>query len=229
MRKRRAVITFIVGTILLALLAGAMPRLIQESMPSASLQRSDSAPSRTDAQQQAREASEVLATLEVKGRAPKTGYARAEFGSGWSRVNGCSTRDIILYRDLTNVTLDGECKVTSGTLNDPYTATTIEFTRERSDAVQIDHIVPLSNAWQTGAQQFTLVQRQQLANDPLELLAVDGKANQAKSDGDAATWLPGNKSFRCTYVVRQIAVKKKYTLWVTEAERQAMVKVLEQC
>lgn len=176
-------------------------------------------------------ASDVLQTLAVKGRAPKTGYLRAQFGDGWSTTNGCDTRNIILNRDMTNVIVDETCKVSKGTLNDPYTGKIIEFTRgdTTSAAVQIDHVVALSNAWQTGAQQLTKDQRVALANDPLELLAVDGPTNQTKGDGDAATWLPPNKPFRCQYVARQIAVKAKYVLWVTLAEKQAMQRILESC
>ena len=91
------------------------------------------------------------------------------------------------------------------------------------------HIVALSDAWQKGAQQLTKERRQQLANDPLELLAVDGPANQQKGDGDAATWLPKNKAFRCTYIERQVIVKQKYSLWVTDAEKTAMIDVLKSC
>jgi len=123
------------------------------------------------------------------------------------------------------------CKVQSGTLHDPYTGATINFVRgaKSSEAVQIDHVVALSNAWQTGAQQLDSATRVALANDPLELLAVDGRANQTKGDGDAATWLPSNKAFRCQYVARQIAVKSKYRLWVTYAEKSAMQNVLAHC
>jgi hypothetical protein len=177
------------------------------------------------------DAAKTLNLLLVKGRAPKTGYERTQFGDGWMIVNGCDARNTILYRDLKNPVVDDECKVTSGTLHDPYTATTIEFKRgaETSDDVQIDHVVALSDAWQKGAQQLSFERRQQLANDPLELLAVEGKANMQKSDSDAASWLPPSKAFRCQYVARQIAVKKKYELWVTEAEKQAMLRVLEVC
>lgn len=176
-------------------------------------------------------ASELLNILGVKGRAPKTGYERAQFGNGWSMTDGCDMRNIILHRDLKNAVVGDDCKVTSGTLTDPYTGKTVEFIRgaSTSDTVQIDHVVALSNAWQTGAQQLTFDMRRQLANDPLELIAVDGKANQEKSDGDAATWLPSSKSFRCQYVARQIAVKAKYALWVTQAEKDAMTRVLQVC
>lgn len=174
---------------------------------------------------------DILNTLPVKGRAPKTGYSRTLFGDGWLLTGGCDMRNIILHRDLVEVTVSSGCKVTTGVLADPYTGTTISFTRgaDTSDLVQIDHVVALSNAWQTGAQQLTLEQRIAFANDPLELLAVDGAANQAKADGDAATWLPANKAFRCQYVARQIAVKAKYGLWVTEPEKSAMIRVLTDC
>ena len=173
----------------------------------------------------------ALDALAVKGRAPKTGYARTQFGDGWQTIGSCDTRNMILRRDMTNAVVDASCKVMSGTLADPYTGKTINFVRSKdtSAAVQIDHVVALSNAWQTGAQQLSSEQRIALANDPLELLAVDGAANQAKGDGDAATWLPPNKPFRCQYIARQIAVKAKYTLWVTQAEKDAMDRVLSAC
>jgi len=172
-----------------------------------------------------------LATLSVKGRAPKTGYERSQFGDGWQVVNGCDTRNIILARDLKNEVVDISCKVTKGFLDDPYTGRTIEFIRGEatSDDVQIDHVVALSDAWQKGAQQLSYDARVALANDPLNLLAVDGPTNQKKSDGDAATWLPPNKAFRCQYVERQVKVKRKYSLWVTTAEREAMARVLGTC
>lgn len=174
---------------------------------------------------------DVLNQLPVKGRAPKTGYARTQFGEGWAVQNGCDTRNIILNRDLSQIAISEDCKVQSGVLVDPYTNKTINFARgsTSSQLVQIDHVVALSNAWQTGAQQLTFAQREALANDPLELLAVDGAANQQKSDGDAATWLPANKPFRCQYVTRQVAVKQKYSLWVTVAEKEAIERVLSAC
>ncbi len=177
-------------------------------------------------------ARDSLAQLTVKGRAPKTGYKRSEFGNGWAAWKTCDTRQRILARDLTAITLgDNGCTVLSGVLNDPYTATTIDFKRGSgtSSLVQIDHVVALSDAWQKGAQGWTAAKREALANDDLELLAVSGTANQQKSDGDAATWLPKNKAFRCQYIARQIAVKVKYALWVTQAEHDVMSRVLETC
>ena len=176
-------------------------------------------------------AADALNKLAVKGRAPKTGYTRAQFGDGWRVTGLCDTRNIILHRDLTNPAVDDQCHVTRGLLHDPYTGKDITFARGASSsaAIQIDHVVALSDAWQKGAQQLSPAERENLANDPLELLAVDGPANQQKGDGDAATWLPSNKPFRCQYVARQIAVKSKYSLWVTQAEKDAMLGVLATC
>jgi hypothetical protein len=176
-------------------------------------------------------AAETLETLAVKGRAPKTDYSRAQFGDGWASKAGCDTRNIILNRDLKSPAVNEKCQVTSGVFDDPYTGKTIDFKRgaDSSSDVQIDHVVALSDAWQKGAQLLSPVEREALANDPLELLASDGAANQQKSDGDAATWLPAHKPFRCQYVARQIAVKKKYNLWVTTAEKEAISRTLSTC
>ncbi len=174
---------------------------------------------------------DALNKLAIKGRASKTDYAREQFGANWVVSGGCDTRNIILNRDLKSAVVDKKCDVISGVLNDPYTGKIIQFKRgsDTSSAVQIDHVVALSDAWQKGAQQFSSEKRIQLANDPLELLAVSGPANLQKSDGDAATWLPSNKSFRCPYVARQIAVKQKYSLWVTTAEHDAIKSILDNC
>lgn len=169
--------------------------------------------------------------LAVKGRAPKTGYSRDQFGGDWAAIGGCDTRNRILLRDLNDARVNRDCTVASGVLNDPYTGKMIIFQRGpgSSAAVQIDHVVAVSDAWQKGAQALTYEQRVAFYNDPLNLLAVDGPANEQKSDGDAATWLPPNKSFRCQYVSRQVAVKAKYHLWVTLAEKQAITDILVRC
>lgn len=171
-----------------------------------------------------------LDTLAVKGRAPKTGYDREQFGDGWADANGdgCTTREDVLARDLTGVELDG-CRVLAGRLRDPYGGAEIAFSRDRAEDVQIDHVVALADAWQKGAQQWTPAQRAAFANDPLNLLAVDGGLNQAKGAGDAATWLPPARSYRCPYVIRQVAVKAKWGLWVTAAERDALARELGRC
>jgi hypothetical protein len=171
----------------------------------------------------------------VKGRAPQTGYERWRFGPDWADVdgNGCDTRDDVLLRDLTRVSYrdDDLCVVESGLLADPYSGRLIRFTRgwDTSIDVQIDHVVALSNSWQTGSQYWRYGKRLRFANDPLNLLAVDGELNQQKGDGDTATWLPPNKKYRCAYVARQVAVKARYRLWVTPPEKAAMTRVLARC
>lgn len=181
-------------------------------------------------------AAAALAKLPVKGRAPKTGYSRDQFGPAWADTdrNGCDQRNQVLGRDLVDVAYRPAarpCVVLRGTLHDPYSGDTIAFTRGQSTSatVQIDHVVALSDAWQTGAQQLDGTTKELLATDLLNLLAVKGVLNQSKSDGDAATWLPPAKGYRCAYVARQVAVKTRYKLWVTPAERDAIARVLASC
>jgi hypothetical protein len=158
------------------------------------------------------------------------------FGQSWADVdrNGCDTRNDILKRDLTSIVYKPrtrDCVVLSGTLIDRYSGESINFVRGNvtSMEVQIDHVVALSNAWQTGAFKLDIVQRTALANDPLNLFAVKGRLNSQKGDGDAATWLPPLKNFRCAYVAQQIAVKAKYSLWVVAPEKAAMQTILAKC
>ena len=176
----------------------------------------------------------VLSTLPVQGRAPQTGYSRAQFGQTWTDDvtvdgghNGCDTRNDILRRDITDAQIKPGtqgCVVLSGTLADPYTGTVVPFLRgaETSDDVQIDHWSPFptpgsparSNSPRSNGR--TSPTTRSICRPP------SGRLNQQKGAGDAATWLPPNKSYRCTYVARQIEVKAKYQLWVKPAERDAM-------
>jgi hypothetical protein len=195
--------------------------------PGASLSTADRAQAATLS------ASSALNQLPVRGRAPKTGYARELFSDGWGSIGQCDLRNYILKRDLKNLTWrdSPDCTVATGTLKDPYTGKVINFVRGvgSSLAVQIDHVVAVSDAWQKGAQQLSAQARYSFYNDPLNLLAVDGPTNSQKSDSDAASWLPPNKSFRCQYVARQVSVKRKYKLWVTSAEKAAIQAVLRSC
>jgi len=179
-------------------------------------------------------AQQRLANLDTKAAASMSGYSRDKFGPAWFDVdlNGCNTRNDILARDLRQVTFKSgsNCIVATGSLKDPYTATTINFVQgPMSSKIQIDHVVALAAAWRTGAQGWTADRRLFYANDSLVLLAVDGPANNAKSDKDAANWLPPNAGFDCRYVARQIAIKTKYELWVTQPERMSMTSVLSGC
>ena len=186
----------------------------------------------TNAQADTTDALTALNKLEVKGRAAQTGYTRSQFPH-WSDPdrNGCDARNDILKRDLTNITFKAgtrDCKVIAGQLLDPFSGKVITFSTTKV-VIDIDHVVALSNAWQTGAAYFDKNTRLLIANDPINLLAVDAKLNRQKGDSDAATWLPPNKSFRCEYVARQVAVKSKYKLWVTEPEKVAITKILSSC
>jgi len=228
--RRRRLITFLTAAVIAT---GLTVFGIVSDRPDTS-KPDNSTPTTTEAEQVASSpAIEALGKLAVKGRAPKTGYARSQFGSGWADAGQCDVRNLILKRDLREVQTRSatDCTVLRGTLQDPYTGKTVQFARGEttSDDVQIDHVVALSDAWQKGAQQLHFEKRRELANDPLNLLAVDGPTNNDKSDADAASWLPPNKSYRCRYVARQIAVKQKYMLWVTQAEDDAMRTVLGKC
>ena len=158
-----------------------------------------------------------------------TGSARR----GWTRTATAATPATTCWpRDLTHVVVEPgthDCVVASGDLADPYTGTTIHFVRGDGTLVDIDHVVALGDAWATGAFREPIRERAALANDPLNLLPVDASANRQKGDGDAATWLPPHKSYRCRYVARQVAVKAKYDLWVTPPERAAIQRVLASC
>lgn len=178
-------------------------------------------------------AKNILNRLEIKGRAPKTGYTRDAFYNSWPTIDGCSLRQRIIKRELGETAKlgDDNCTVVSGEYDEPYTGNHLTFNQKSdfSKGVQIDHVVALSDAWQKGAQNLSKDERYNLATDPLNLLAVDASTNQGKSDGDAATWLPSNKKFRCAYVARQVSVKYKYHLWLSEAEHDAIAEVLETC
>lgn len=177
---------------------------------------------------------EALQSLEISAWEDEDGYDRDEFGTAWKDVdqNSCDTRNDILARDLEDFEYsEGEsCEIASGTLDDPYTGDEIDFERgPRSGDVQIDHIVALKNAWMTGAYEWDREKREQIANDPLNLVASDGPANMGKGADDTSEWLPENSEYRCDYVAAQVAVKAKYELWVTPDEHDAMEDVLASC
>ena len=191
----------------------------------------DESQERDPGEAEAGSALQMLGELQVKGRAPKTGYDRDLFR--WREDvdrNGCDSRNDVLRRDLTGITLKtGGCVVLDGTVTSDYTGDTFDFIRGDGNNIDIDHVVALSNAWQTGAQALSEDERVALANDPINLLAVESSVNRSKGDGDAATWLPPRKSYRCEYVARQIRVKHDYGLWVTPPEYDAMERLLLDC
>ena len=176
----------------------------------------------------------ALSQLSVKGRAPMTGYSRDLFGSAWQDLdgNGCDQRDDALWRaSLGHAQRSDGCTVTRATVIDVYTGKTITYIRggDYINGLDIDHVVALGDAWSSGVGYKSSLVRTHLANDPLNLLAVDPSSNRQKGDSNAASWLPPRTAYRCAYVARQIAVKRKYALWVTSSERDAMARVLQSC
>ena len=169
---------------------------------------------------------DVLAGIAViDHRVRDHNYLRAAFGDAWTDENsapgghnGCDTRNDILGRDLQDKTevFTKRCPnaVKTGVLHDPYTNETIAFTRgnQVGAVVQIDHIVPLALAWDLGASNWSEDQRVRFANDPANLLAVSGKANQDKGDKQPADWMPPNHAFWCQYAMQYIAVLRGYQL-----------------
>lgn len=176
------------------------------------------------------------------------GYDREQQFGGWASINcgKATTRDMILARDMTNVVKDKACRVTSGTLHDPYTGKTIQFQRgpQTSSLIQIDHVVALQDAWASGARDWSQEQRIKYANDPNVLIASDGTANMAKGvgvdfngtsrwitqhTGTPNIWQPTNKQYQCDYMAKRVAIKHEYKLSMSVKEKQETVTFLAQC
>lgn len=167
-----------------------------------------------------------------KGQACSFGAAWTDDSTAPDGHNGCGTRDDVLREQMSNVTTKpgSRCIVISGVLHDTYTGKTIDFRKSNAMAVQIDHMVPLALAWNEGANAWTQAKRTAFANDTkLNLTAVDGPANNAKSDKGPGQWLPPNKAYWCTYASRYIAVSAAYQLPVTLADKAGLMKALATC
>lgn len=226
------------GSILAGILSIAIG-VLGPTSSDATAEQPTSAPSAVS-DQSVDKARDQLNQLDVKGRAPKTGYSRAQFGKSWDDNvdveygnNNCPTNEDIKARDFINIAFvpnTDDCKVKSGLLHDPYSGKKVQYQRTNNDrTVSIDHIVSLSDAWQKGAQKLTAKERRNFANDPRNLVATMDSLNSQKGDGDAATWLPPSKSYRCDYAKSQIEVKTIYDLWVTAAEKEALHRQLDTC
>jgi hypothetical protein len=186
---------------------------------------------------------DVLAGITVlPQRIHRYDYRRAAFGDAWDDnndapggQNGCDTRDDILNRDLVDKTYVSikRCPdaVATGTLHDPYTNKTIAFQRGAGvgQSVQIDHIVPLAYAWDMGAYGWPDPERLRFANDPANLLAVEGQANEDKGDSPPAQWMPPNKAFWCQYSMQFIAVLRGYALPVDQASTGVLRQAASTC
>lgn len=157
----------------------------------------------------------------------RTGYDRDLFPT-WITISGtCNTREYILKRDGSNVVTNSACTATSGSWYSPYDGATWTAASD----VDIDHLVPLAEAWDSGASAWTTAQRQAFANDVTrpQLLAVTDNVNQSKGDQDPATWMPSLTSYRCTYVRAWVQVKYYYDLSVDSAEKTALTNYLASC
>ncbi|MEV1177543.1 HNH endonuclease family protein [Nonomuraea sp. NPDC049784] len=181
-------------------------------------------------------ARDLIKRLRVKGFGPNTGYERTRYGENWADSaigvpyarNGCRTRDDLLARDGRNVKYraGSSCEVVSMELTDPYTGRIIYWHKDNPDEVQVDHVVPLNYAWRMGAPRWPMSKRLDFANDPLNLLPVDGDANEQKDASGPASWLPPQRSIRCAYVTRFAQVALKYDVPVRGADKRMM---LTQC
>ncbi|GAA2415896.1 HNH endonuclease family protein [Nonomuraea africana] len=180
-------------------------------------------------------ARDLIGRLKVQRMGAKTGYTRGRYGDNWADTaadipyagNGCRTRDDLLARDGHDLTYraGSPCDVVALNLDDPYTGRTIAWRKRHADDIQVDHVVPLSYGWRMGANRWTAAKRLRFANDPLNLLPVDGDTNEAKGGSGPASWLPPQRRVHCAYAVRFAQVALKYALPVTKADRTTMIRV----
>ncbi|KAI0076687.1 hypothetical protein K474DRAFT_1662736 [Panus rudis PR-1116 ss-1] len=168
-----------------------------------------------------------LSELTVATPSNSPAYSRDQFKT-WDIISGtCDTRETVLKRDGTNVVTDSSCKATSGHWVSPYDGVATDLASD----LDIDHVVPLKEAWISGARSWTAAQREAFANDLTrpQLVAVTDNLNQSKGDRDPASWVPPLASFRCTYARAWVQVKHFYDLTVDSAEKSALQDLLSGC
>ncbi|WP_371538546.1 HNH endonuclease family protein [Streptomyces sp. NBC_00466] len=168
-----------------------------------------------------------LSSLTVAAEGSSDGYSRDKFPHWITQSGACDTREVVLKRDGTNVVQSSTCAATSGSWYSEYDGATWTA----SSDVDIDHMVPLAEAWRSGASSWTTAQRQAYANDLTrpQLIAVTDNVNQSKGDKDPAKWLPPRAAYKCTYVRAWVEVKHYYKLTVDPAEKTALQGVLNGC
>ncbi|MFD7609573.1 DUF1524 domain-containing protein [Streptomyces sp. NPDC059828] len=168
-----------------------------------------------------------LAQLTVKAEGSSSGYSRDKFPHWITQSGSCNTREVVLKRDGSNVVTDSSCAATSGSWYSPYDGATWTAASD----VDIDHVVPLSEAWRSGASSWSTSSRQSFANDLTrpQLIAVTDNVNQAKGDQDPAEWMPSQSSYECTYVRMWVHVKYYWKLSVDSAEKSALASALSYC
>lgn len=168
-----------------------------------------------------------LSQLTVGAEGSSSGYSRDKFPHWITQSGACNTREVVLKRDGTNVQQDSSCAAVSGSWYSPYDGATWSAASD----VDIDHMIPLAEAWRSGASSWTNAQRQSFANDLTrpQLIAVTDNVNQSKGDKDPAEWMPPRSSYTCTYVRAWVHVKKHYNLSVDSAEKSALQSALNGC
>lgn len=187
-------------------------------------------------------ATQVLSALTV---GTKSNASSDRKSHQWNKVDEKSgnytTRDLVLERDMNNVTFTSRGNVKSGTLLEPYTGKTIHFQRgtsnkteggsasNRDGGIQIDHVVAYAEAYRSGLDKLDFQQRDTYYNDPDVLLAAQAEANNVKKDGTIAEWEPSNQAFQCDYASLQIGIKAKYGLMVDQKEHNKLAQVLASC
>ncbi|KAH3760724.1 HNH endonuclease [Pelomyxa schiedti] len=172
-------------------------------------------------------AKQYLSTLKVEAEHSRDGYDRDLFPH-WIKIDGtCDTRETVMKRDGKNVVTDSACAATSGSWYSEYDGETWTLASD----LDIDHVVPLAEAWDSGADTWTTAQRQNFANDLTrpQLIAVTDNVNQSKGDQDPATWWPPRTSYKCTYARAWVQVKYYYGLSVDSAEKTALNNQLAGC
>ncbi|TXS02784.1 HNH endonuclease [Streptomyces sp. col6] len=168
-----------------------------------------------------------LSELTVQAEGSSSGYSRDKFPHWITQSGACNTREVVLKRDGTNVSQDSSCAATSGSWYSEYDGATWTAASD----LDIDHMVPLAEAWRSGASSWTTAQRQAYANDLTrpQLIAVTDNVNQSKGDKDPASWMPSRAAYKCTYVRAWIHVKHYYKLTVDSAEKSALQSALSGC
>ncbi|HEY2672684.1 MAG TPA: HNH endonuclease family protein [Rugosimonospora sp.] len=168
-----------------------------------------------------------LAELTVAGGLTMSGYSREKFPHWISQGGGCDTRDVVLEHQGSGVHATSSCKITSGDWTSPYDGKTYSDPQK----LQIDHVVPLANAWKSGAKNWTTARRQEFANDLTrpQLLAVTSSLNESKGDQDPSQWRPPSRDYWCPYASDWIAVKHYWQLTVTAAEKAALSDMVGTC
>ncbi|MCM2414382.1 HNH endonuclease family protein [Streptomyces sp. RKAG290] len=168
-----------------------------------------------------------LGELTVQAEGSSSGYSRDKFPHWIAQSGACDTREVVLKRDGTNVSQDSSCAAVSGSWYSEYDG--VSWTA--AGDLDIDHMVPLAEAWRSGAAAWTTAQRQAYANDLTrpQLIAVTDNVNQSKGDKDPAEWLPSRTAYLCTYARAWVHVKHYYDLTVDSAEKSALQSVLNGC